>query len=254
MKKISLGKDDSKRIIIYILLSLLMSALFLYTTKNLIYTILLLLISFLFFIFIIEKEYRKYKLIDRKTHECISFINNFIITLSINNSIVTTFDSIKDSFQGDLKEEVDNIENLNTEEKLSYLKGYFDSSIYEFFLKIINQYIFNGGNILQISQLLIFDSRKIETSLDNFKSVGKRKMIEFITMWAITMLILVIVQVALSMFYQTILSMSFYTPAIFFFFVMFLLFLYMFIHHQFNLSFINEKKEKEKNEDKRENQ
>lgn len=247
-------KEDSKRIMLYILLSLIMSALFLYTTKNYIYTIILLLVSITFFFFIIEREYKKYKVIDKKTHECISFINNFIITLSINNSIVTTFDSIKDSFQGELKEEVENIENLDVEERLTYLRTYFDNSLYEFFLKIIHQYVFNGGNILQISQLLIFDSRKIETSLDNFKSVGKRKMIEFATMWGITMLILIIVQVALSMFYQTILSMSFYTPAIFFFFIMFLLFLYMFIHHQFNLKFINEKKEKVEDENQREDQ
>ena len=127
----------------------------------------------------VEREYKKFKKIDKVTHECISFINNFIISLSIHNTLSATFEMIKESISGDLRKEIDSIDHLDVEEKLDYLKNYFDSSLYDFFLKIINQYVFNGGDIIGISQLLIFDSRKIETSLDNFLMVSKRKFIEF---------------------------------------------------------------------------
>ncbi len=151
---------------------------------------------------------------------------------------------IKESFSGELKKEVDSIEHLNIIEKLEYLRDYFNSSLYDFFLKIINQYEYNGGDIIGISQLLIFDSRNVETALDNFISVSKRKFIEFIILRGITMAILVILQFALSMFYESIIEMSFYTPSIFVFFIVFLIFLYFFLKHNFNLNFINERREK----------
>ena len=205
----------------------------------------LLMICLVFFFVLIEKEYQKYKKINRTTHECVNFINNFIISLSIHNTISATFEMIKESFSGDLKKEVDSIEHLNIVEKLEYLSDYFNSSLYDFFLKIIHQYEYNGGDIIGISQILIFDSRNVETSLDNFISVSKRKFIEFIILWGITMAILLILQFALSMFYDTILNMSFYAPSIFIFFIMFLIFLYFFLKHNFNLSFINEWREKD---------
>lgn len=193
----------------------------------------------------VEREYKKFKKIDKVTHECISFINNFIISLSIHNTLSATFEMIKESISGDLRKEIDSIDHLDVEEKLDYLKNYFDSSLYDFFLKIINQYVFNGGDIIGISQLLIFDSRKIETSLDNFLMVSKRKFIEFSILWGITIGILIILQFSLSMFYESILSMNFYAPLIFIFFIIFLIFLYLFLKHNFNLSFINEWREKQ---------
>ena len=193
----------------------------------------------------VEREYKKFKKIDKVTHECISFINNFIISLSIHNTLSATFEMIKESISGDLRKEIDSIDHLDVEEKLDYLKNYFDSSLYDFFLKIINQYVFNGGDIIGISQLLIFDSRKIETSLDNFLMVSKRKFIEFSILWGITIGILIILQFSLSMFYESILSMNFYAPLIFIFFIIFLIFLYFFLKHNFNLSFINEWREKQ---------
>ena len=205
----------------------------------------LLMICLVFFFVLIEKEYQKYKKINRTTHECVNFINNFIISLSIHNTISATFEMIKESFSGELKKEVDSIEHLNIVEKLEYLSAYFNSSLYDFFLKIIHQYEYNGGDIIGISQILIFDSRNVETSIDNFISVSKRKFIEFIILWGITMAILLILQFALSMFYDTILNMSFYAPSIFIFFIMFLIFLYFFLKHNFNLSFINEWREKD---------
>ena len=160
---------------------------------------------------------------------------------------------IKESFSGELKKEVGSIEHLDIIEKLEYLRDYFNSSLYDFFLKIINQYEYNGGDIIGISQLLIFDSRNVETSLDNFLSVSKRKLVEFMILWGITMGILLILQFALSMFYETIVEMSFYTPSIFVFFIMFLIFLYFFLKHNFNLNFINEWREKENEKPQAEN-
>ncbi len=236
-------KALNQRLIVYILVSVILTVIYFYTTREIIFSLVLALILMLFFFLLIEKEHKKYKKIDKRTHECVAFINNFIITLSISNSIVTTFETLKDGLKGELKEEVDNLEHLTVEEKLIELKSYFNLSIYDFFVKIVNQYIYNGGDILQISQLLIYDSRRIENSLDNHKVVSRRKFIEFSSLWGITLLILVIIQISLQLFYDSILKMSFYAPSIFAFFLLLLVFLYLFLKQTFNLSFINQWRE-----------
>lgn len=243
----------NKRIIIYLLASILLALLNLYTTKDFIFSGVLLIISIIFFFLLIEKEYVKYKRIDKTTHECIAFINQFIITLSINHSIQTTFESIKDSLKDELKIRVENMEDKSVEDALSALREYFNLNVYDFFVKIIKQYIDNGGDILKLTQLLIFDSRKLQTSLDDFKIISKRKAIEFMSLWGLTFLILIIIQLSLSMFYDSILKMEFYSPSIFGFFLVFLLFLYLFMKHIFNLSFINDWREVSYEEDKESN-
>lgn len=243
------SKEGSKnRFIYYILLSLILTAIYFYTTRHVIFSVVLLAINLLFFFLLVEKKYLQYFEKNRRTHQCISFINNYILNLSITQSPTSTFEQLKDSYSGRFKEELDNLSGLEIEAQLESLKSYFNLNLYDFFVKMMHQYIFNGGDILNISQMLIFDSRRLESTLDDFNIVAKRKLIEFATLWGITIIILVVVQLSLSMFYDTILEMSFYSGAIFGFFVVFLVFLYLILLQRFNLSFINENMEEKPNE------
>ncbi len=245
LNKIKKGKikiNFNTRYVYYFILSLIFSLLYFYTTRHLILTIVLFLIFVLLFVFV-ERKYLKYKVNCEKIKECSKFINNFVITLSINKSINTTYEQIKCSFNEDLKLIDENSNNLSIDEKIKNLEGYFNLKIYEVFLKLLNQYEFQGGDIIKISQLLLFDSRKITNSLDEYKSNTKRKLLEFSSMWALTMVILVIIQLSMSVFYEQILKMSFYPISIFMFFIVFLLFLYLFLSNMFNLNFINFKEE-----------
>jgi len=251
MKKIKLNMKLSKvnsssinRYIFYIIFSLLIGGLYFYTTRNYIFTIILFLIFNVFFFLLIDRIYLRFNKLDKKIHECISFINNFIITLSITKSLTSTYDSIYEGLSKELKERLNENDELNYEERLNDLSDYFNLNIYNFFLKTIKQYLNNGGDLINSSQLLIYDSRRIESSLDEFKSVSKRKLIEFSSLWGITMLILIVVQLALSMFYSSIINMSFYPIAVFMFFLVFMLFLFLIINKAFNLNFINVYREK----------
>ncbi|HKL72748.1 MAG TPA: hypothetical protein VJY64_01005 [Candidatus Onthovivens sp.] len=229
-----------KRSLIYLSVTILLSGIYYYTVRDLIMTLVLFLIFNLFFFLFVERKYRKYAKIDKRTHECISFINNFIITLSVNNSLNNTFNHIEDSFSKELKAQVETIEHLQIEEKIKYLKDYFNLNLFEVFLKLIDQYNYNGGNILQIAQLLIFDSRKIENSLESFKKSAKMHFIEFFILWTLTIVILIIVQISLSIFYQSILKMDFYKYGVFFFFLVFIGFLFLYLNRLFDLRFVNE--------------
>ena len=226
------------RYIYYLLLTLVFSLLYYYTTRNLIFTCALALIFLILFFILIEREYRKFESNSKKVKECTKFINNFIITLSINKSINTTYGQIKETFNEELLM-IDNESSEGVEEKIKNLKSYFNLKVYDVFLKLLDQYLFQGGDIIKISQLLLFDTRKMNSLLDDYNVTTKRKLIEFASMWGLTMIILVVIQLSMSMFYETILKMSFYPIAIFCFFIVFITFLYLFLSHMFNLNFIN---------------
>ena len=226
------------RYIYYLLLTLVFSLLYYYTTRNLIFTCALALIFLILFFILIEREYRKFESNSKKVKECTKFINNFIITLSINKSINTTYEQIKETFNEELLM-IDNESSEGVEEKIKNLKSYFNLKVYDVFLKLLDQYLFQGGDIIKISQLLLFDTRKMNSLLDDYNVITKRKLIEFASMWGLTMIILVVIQLSMSMFYETILKMSFYPIAIFCFFIVFITFLYLFLSHMFNLNFIN---------------
>ncbi len=231
------------RYLYYLILIIGLTGLYFYTTRNLIYSIFLALIFILLFA-LIERKYIKYKNNCIKIVECNKFINNFIITLSISNSIKTTYEQIKNSFNDDLKMIDSNSKNLIVDEKIKNLNSYFNLGIYEVFLKLLNQYEFQGGDIIKISQLLLFDTRKMVNLLSEFQINTKRKLIEFSSLWGLTMIILVVIQISMSIFYEQIIKMSFYPLTIFMFFLVFMAFLYLFLNKMFDLNFINFKGDK----------
>ena len=91
--KTSSKEGTRNRFIYYILLSLVLTAIYFYTTRHIIFSLVLLVINLLFFFLLVEKKYLQYFEKNRRTHECISFVNNYILNLSItqinlNNTII----------------------------------------------------------------------------------------------------------------------------------------------------------------------
>ncbi len=235
-----------KRITIYFLLSIVMGGIYYYLTNNLIFSIATLLVYLIFFVAYYEITYRKYKIIIRKTRECIQFINNFIITMSVNNSINTTFDSMSSSFSNELIEQINSINHLTDEEKIMYLENYFVSPLYNVFTKLLKQYIEEGGNIIDNTHLLIFDTRVVEEDLNNFISISYRKVFQFCIMWSICFLILLVTKTALGNYYVQIQGMSYFPISIFLFFIIFLGSLWLILRHFLDLRFINKEISNEK--------
>lgn len=237
-----------KRIIIYLSISLVFGFLFYYLTANLIFSIAIAIIYLVFFSSFYEIKYRRYKIIIRKTRECIQFINNFIITLSVNNSINTTFQTLSSSFSNELIEQINSINHLSDEEKIMYLEYYFVSPLYSVFTKLLKQYIEEGGNIIDNTHLLIFDTRIVEEDLNNFLSISFRKVFQFGLMWAICFVILIITKFALGNYYMKIQEMEYFPFSILIFFLLFLTCLYLLLSHFLDLRFINEEIKNEKPE------
>ena len=228
-----------KRIAIYFIVSVVFGLIFYYLTNNLIFSLATLLIYLVFFMSYYEIKYRKYKITIRKTRECIQFINNFIITMSVNNSINTTFDSLSGSFSNELIEQINSINHLTDEEKIMYLENYFVSPLYSAFTKLLKQFIEEGGNIIDNTHLLIFDTRVVEEDLNNFISISYRKVFQFCIMWSICFLILIVTKTALGNYYSQIQGMSYFPFSIFLFFLVFLASLWLILKHFLDLRFIN---------------
>ncbi len=235
-----------KRMTIYFILSCVFGLIFYYLTANLIFSVATSLIYLVFFMSYYEINYRKYKITIRKTRECIQFINNFIITMSVNNSINTTFDSMSSSFSNELIEQINSINHLTDEEKIMYLENYFVSPLYNVFTKLLRQYIEEGGNIIDNTHLLIFDTRVVEEDLNNFISISYRKVFQFCIMWSICFLILLVTKTALGNYYEQIQGMSYFPFSILLFFIVFLGCLWLILKHFLDLRFINKELRNEK--------
>lgn len=229
-----------KRYIAYFFISILFGLIFYFITNEIIFSVAIFLIYLIYFLFLMERQYKTYSLVIRKTKECINFINNFIISISINSSVSTTFDSLSGSFSNQLIEQINAITHLNDEEKIDYLENYFQSPLYNAFLKLLKQFLYEGGNILDSSHILIFDSRIIDENLNNFLTRSKGKLFQFVTMWGLCFGILIMLKFFLGNYFNKIQNMEFFPYSIFIFFLVFLGFLYFMMKHFLNLNFINE--------------
>ena len=250
----------SKRILLYFFILILTGGLYYFVTENLIFSIISVIIGAITLFLICERIINKFFIKDKKIQECTSFINNFIITLSINKSILTTYEVCKESFSKTLIEQDKLINNLQVEEKIHYLNKYFNCSIYEVFLKLLDQYIYNGGDILKLSQILLFDVHQLSEEVLNHKSLIVKKLIEFISLWILTFIILIIMKFSLANYFEEIMVLDYFRYGMLGFFTFFYVNLILFIFNSFNLSFVKDityenktikRKRKEKKKDEK---
>lgn len=226
------------RFLIYVLISLLFGVSFFILTKDIIFSLLSLCLFVAFFFAIYDKKRNYYKRNLSRSYEAINYINNFIISLSVNPSLTYAFENAKNSTQKGLRQQIESIKHLPIEEEISYLYKYFELPLYGVFINIINQYIFNGGDILDISQALMRDSRALEDRLLDFEKMSRRKFAEFITSWALSFLILFILQFSISSIYQAIDSIAYYSILIFIFYLIFLVSLIFMTYRIYDISFM----------------
>lgn len=225
-------------VLIYLIVGLISGALYYFMTFNMIYAASLGVVSFILLYIFTNKSIIKFINKEQKARECSLFVNNFIITLSINKSVISSYDIVKESFSKNLKNQVQLISHLNCEEQIAELKGYFNLSVYDVFLNLFEQYIYNGGDILKISQIFLYDIRQIEENIDNHFSILVKKMFELISLWAMTFVILIVIKLSLNDFFTSILSSNLFTYGLIVFFLVFVLNLILFLRHGFNLDFI----------------
>lgn len=201
-------------VLVGLLVSLVFAGITFIATQNIFSSILIFLFYTLFFVLIVRRLVNKSQLKVHRYHECYQFINSFIISLNIKESLNAAMESAYETSSSDTKEILDSIKDLNEEEKISYLNKYFKFDIYHLFNDTISLWNEQGGDIIEMSHYLVEQARLKEEYLITCQRINKNKTTEFIILWSIALAILVALRFALSQFFARISQTLFYQIAI----------------------------------------
>lgn len=220
----------------FIAISTLIAVICFLTTSNIFYAVAIFLVFTAYFFIYLFKKLKKYNLLIKRVHSCYFFINSFLITLSVKESISDAYESglrIQDSqlhlFANELNE-------LSDDEKVKYLKNYFKLAIYKMFLNVFEIYQDQGGNILSMSENLIRETTRTEKVVNESSNLGIKHLIEFIVLWSLSFAVLLFMKFGIGEFYNKMLQNPIFAPLIFVFFLLCLVSIHLFLKNFMNLS------------------
>ncbi len=207
-------------------------------TESIIFSAILLTLFIIPYFVMLRKNIIDYKDNYQRTMYGINFIRDFLLNLSISNSLKDTYKKISIGFNDELKKQNEMMLSLNEVEKIEELEKYFNFNLYNYFSKIVKKYYEEGGNILKISNeyLILLDKEKLNL-LKNENNKQTRSM-EFIGLWSLIYLILVVLRFSLFNYFNQIISYDFYTISIFGFNVFFIFSLILFIKNYTNFDYL----------------
>lgn len=225
----------------FILLSLVAGIICYLTTNNIIFGVVIFAIYVLFYLLFCHKKIKKYNDLIRRVHSCYFFINSFIISLSVKESIAEGYESGIRIQDKKLHLYTNELNGLNDIEKVTYLKNYFNLAIYKMFLNILEVYQDQGGNILAMSDNLIRETTRVEKTLNESNQIGFKHLVEFILLWLLSFVILLFMKFGIQEFYNRMLENPIFGPLILVFFIICLASIYLFIISFTNLSIKEDK-------------
>ncbi len=244
-------KQNCQLVVIYVILSIFLGVFNYFVTLNFYFSIILFALSMLLSIILLATKQEKAELKEKRTLECVSFINMYILAFDRYKNHEETLNKISDSFSSSLQEQTALIKHLNSIEKLEYLEKYFKLNVYKVFIGIIKDYKKEDGSILTVCQNLFYDLRKIEENVLDFNQLRKRKLIEFGLFWGLTYLIVATLRYTLGDFFLSMIELDFLPIGFFIFNIVFIISLSFFMFKYFDFDFIkgdfNIEKAKRKN-------
>lgn len=223
-------------IIFFVSLSALVAILSYFVTNNFIVSLAVLILFLADFFLLLFKRIKSYFIKCDRVHECYQFINSFIISLSIKDSYEEAFINATMNPSKDMEAELKALNDMPVNEKLIYLRKYFNLSIYKMFLNILDVYSNQGGKILTMADDLLKETIRIEESLTFTSTFNLRKIIEFVSLWLMTFLILIFLRIGLKEFYSSMLSSLPYFIILCLFFLFVLLSLHIYLRNIFTIS------------------
>ena len=209
-------------VLIGLIISLLVAVVTYIVSNNLVISLIIFLAYILYFFIIGLIQFKKYRKKISRCHDCYRFINTFVVSLSIKQSIKSAYETTLNVMSEDFHRDLKGIDDLNETEKLSYICKYFKFHIYGLFIDLINLWSEQGGDIIDMSSYLINESRLVEEYINESESLSLKKTFEFATLWIFTLVILIVLRFSLGDFYAF-LSKQIYFPIIIGTFMLFVL-------------------------------
>ena len=220
MKKIDL---------IFIISSLLISFSAYLATMQIFIPLGIFTIYILYYFLLIRKKIAQYLHKSEVVHSCYHFINSFLITISVKESLEEAYQNGLRVAPKSLLEETEEIENMTIMERINFLRSYFNLAIYKMFLNVINLHQEQGGNILTISDSLIRECTRVEKTLNEATAIGNRHLVEFAVLWLLSFFILIFLRFAISQFYSQMISSFIMIAFISGFYLIFLVSVHLFL-------------------------
>lgn len=214
---------------IYILMVLVIAAVSYITSLN-IYIPIVVLVTYLFYYFLFgRKILQKRNQLLRRVHDCYHFINAFIISMSVKESLEDAYQSGIRFEDKELNEITNELENMKVSDRILYLREFFNLAVFKMFINVLNLYQDQGGNILNMSDELISESTRIEKSVSESISTSNHYLGQFILLWVMSIGILIFIRFSIDSFYQTMLKSSLFVGFLLVFFLVILFSIHLFI-------------------------
>ena len=195
---------SKKYILLFLLISLIMGVLTYIVLDNLYIALGVFGFYAIFSLFLICPMFKKYDQQIKKYKECYQFENNFIIALSIKQSISQALESAVCSMPEEFVEQYNSLGNMSDKEKLEYLSTYFGFVDYQMFLQVVNIWEEKGGDILLMSKYLTSNLKNNDECMEKFDRLNRKKYYEIAVLWVLCFAILVFVKYCLKDFYSQI--------------------------------------------------
>ncbi len=167
-------------------------------------------LAVIYFAFVASSQLNLYKKKMQYFKLTNQFVNNFIISLSIQPVIDSAYKNALTSLNFDFKDKLEGTEELSSLEKLQYLGNYFSFHAYQAFVQVVDLWQEQGGDILKMSSFVTNQFREIEEYILTCKQIGERKIVEFTVLWFFALSILVVIRFALAQFYVQIIQNKLY--------------------------------------------
>jgi len=208
--------------LVFCCISLLFGGVVYVALNDIFFTLGIIVISLIYFIFLAAPKIKKSNASTQRFHECYRFINNFIISLNVRGSLIQAFDSVSSLMSKEYLTIINSTKEQSEVDKLHYLERYFPFHIYTIFTTLIEVWLDEGGDILHQTKSLLGEAKNNENILVNSERIFKRKVIEFISLWAFSIAIVIVLRFSLSQFYKQISGQIFFKLSVAAFFLIIL--------------------------------
>lgn len=205
----------SKELIKIIIVALVSTVIFYFSTDNLIFSGVLLLLWIAYIIFFFRKKLIAAINFDERVDNCSVFVNSFVINLSITNNPQSAFESIKETIPERLKTEYEHLNELSSLDFIYNLKDYFNLPVYHVFCDTLAIFNLQGGDVFSMfseitEQLTNLNSRRLD-----MKNSAQKSFVNLALLWGLSVGILLICRFTIAQFYAEMMKSIIFVALVF---------------------------------------
>ena len=225
-------KNKSNNLLIYLLLGIVFLLVVLASylvTNNFIVPVVVFVLSVSYTIIYARKKIVKHNEKLRHIEECYNFSYNFTIAINVKNSVDAAYESISESLSPSIKEYLSTLEHEDRLTAIGHLRNYFKISAFDVYYRILLLYFEQGGNIVQMSSLILEEMENLNARAIMMKLKIRRSLLNFSLLWFLALAILLMTRFLIPSFYLEMLKNPIFPYLVLIFFIFMLISAHIFI-------------------------